>query len=317
MKRFYRIVAILLAALSLAACGKVQPTPKETEETMDIYQKTDPAADDRLNLLMIGNSGCYYYVEELYGMLEAAGIPANVCNVYYDGCKLSQHWTWWKNKEARYQYFITNEDGRIKAGDGVDLEWCLQQHNWDVISLQEGGFADLRAVSTEDAIGERDIYLKELYGYLREQFPKSRLLWNQSSAYQIGYNRKFAITSIEDQRKDSEVHRNFALAICERYGVERVPKGDAYQLVREAGYDNLCARFGKGNNNEGDFYHDGDWGGGQLLTACVWYEVLTGKSCLDNAYRPEYSYQGQTYTLTEDLVAMLKEHAHAAVSAMS
>lgn len=140
---------------------------------MDIYQKTDPAADDRLNLLMIGNSGCYYHVEELYGMLEAAGIPANVCNVYYDGCKLSQHWTWWKNKEAHYQYFITNENGRVKAGEGVDLEWCLQQHNWDMISLQAGGFASIRTVSTEDAIGERAIYLKELYGYLREQFPMS------------------------------------------------------------------------------------------------------------------------------------------------
>lgn len=317
MKHTLRLAALLLAALMLTACGNTQPSNTETEETMDIYQKTDPAADDRLNLLMIGNSGCYYHVEELYGMLEAAGIPANVCNVYYDGCKLSQHWTWWKNKEAHYQYFITNENGRVKAGDGVDLEWCLQQHNWDVISLQEGGFASIRTVSTEDAIGERAIYLKELYGYLREQFPMSRLLWHQSSAYQIGYNRKFAITSIEDQRKDTEIHRNFALAVCERYGVDRIPKGDAHQLVREGGYDNLCARLGKGNNNEGDYYHDGDWGGGQLLTACVWYEVLTGKSCLDNTYLPEYTYAGQTYTLADDLVLTLKTCAHQAVADMN
>lgn len=47
-----------------------------------------------MNILMIGNSGCHYYVEELYGMLEAAGTQANVCNVYYDGCKLEQHWKW-------------------------------------------------------------------------------------------------------------------------------------------------------------------------------------------------------------------------------
>lgn len=316
MKYFLRMFCVFLAVVMLTACT-AKPTPQETEATMDIYQKSDPAADDRLNILMIGNSGCYYYVEELYSMLESAGIQANVCNVYYDGCKLSQHWTWWKNKEAHYQYFITNENGRVKAGDGVDLEWCLQQQNWDVISLQEGGFADMRSVSTEDAINQRHIYLKELYGYLREQFPMSRLCWQQSSAYQIGYNRKFAITSIEDQRKDTQVHRDFALAVCERYGVERIPRGDASQMVREAGYDNLCARLGKGNNNEGDFYHDGDWGGGQLLTACVWYEVLTGKSCLDNTYRPEYTYQSQVYTLTEELVQTLKTCAHKAVAQMA
>ena len=51
----------------------------------DIYQKSDPAEDDVLNLLMIGSSFCYYYVEELYGMLDAVGIKANICNVYYSG----------------------------------------------------------------------------------------------------------------------------------------------------------------------------------------------------------------------------------------
>ena len=37
--------------------------------------------EKKLNLLMIGSSFCYYYVEELFGMLEAVGIPANICNV--------------------------------------------------------------------------------------------------------------------------------------------------------------------------------------------------------------------------------------------
>lgn len=278
----------------------------------NIYQKSNPAEDDVLNILMIGNSGCYYYVEELYGMLDAAGIKANVCNVYYDGCKLSQHWTWWKNGEAHYQYFITNENGRVKT-EGVDLEWCLQQLNWDVISLQEGGMVALRAVATEDAIQERDIYLKELYGYLREQFPQSQLYWQQGSAYQVGYNRKFSINSIEEQRQDTKVHRDFAIAVCEKYDVIRIPKGDAAMMVREAGYDNLCARLGIGNNNEGDYYHDGDWGGGQYLTACVWYEVLTGLSCSDNSYRPEYTAQGQLFTLADDLVKLIQESSHRAV----
>ena len=84
-----------------------------------------------MNILMIGNSLCYYYVEELYGMLEATGIKANVCNVYYSGCSIAQHWAWWKSGEANYDFFVTNENGRVKT-TSTDLEWCLQQQNWDV-----------------------------------------------------------------------------------------------------------------------------------------------------------------------------------------
>ena len=283
---------------------------------MNIYQKSDPASDGTMNILMIGNSGCYYYVEELYGMLEATGIQANVCNVYYDGCKLEQHWKWWKNKEAHYQYFITNGNGRVKTED-VDLEWCLQQQNWDMISLQDGGFAAMRTLSTADAIHQREIYLTELYGYLREQFPQSRLYWHQASAYQVGYNRAFTITSIEDQRKDTQIHRDFAIAVCEKYQVGRIPRGDAPMIVREAGYDNLCARLGKGVNNEGDYYHDGDWGGGQFLTASVWFEIATGQSCIGNTYRPVYEHQLQQYTLTEELVTLFQSAAHEAVAAVA
>ncbi len=317
MKKLFPIlVATLLLTLFLAACSQQAEITETEPKNMNIYQKDDPAKDDVLNILMIGNSGCYYYVDELYGMLYAAGIKANVCNVYYDGCKLSQHWKWWKSKESHYDYFITNENGRVKTAS-CDLDWCLQQQNWDVISLQEGGMAELRTVSTEEAVQARDIYLKELYGYLREQFPHSGLYWHEGSAYQIGYNRKFSINTIEEQRQDTKMHRDFALAICEKYNVIQIPRGDAAMMVREAGYDNLCARLGIGNNNEGDFYHDGDWGGGQFLTACVWFEMLTGQSCLTNSYRPVYNYQGQEYTLDDALVTTLQESAHKAVEQMN
>ena len=321
MKKFLCITALALLLGLLTGCSQEakseQPATEETEATMDIYQKSNPDEDDVMNILMIGNSGCYYYVEELYGMLESVGIKANVCNVYYDGCKLSQHWTWWKSGEAKYDYYMTNENGRIKPKDDkVNLEWCLQQQNWDFISLQEGGFAALRAVATVDVIQERDLYLKELYGYLREQFPQSKLFWHQASAYQIGYSRTFTISSIEDQRKDTKVHKDFAIAVSERYGVDWIPRGEAAMLVREAGYDNLCARLGKGENHEGDYYHDGDWGGGQLLTASVWFEILTGQSCIGNTYRPLYTHGTQEFTLDEELVTLLQNCAHEAVASI-
>ena len=317
MKRIICLLCLLVTVFSLfTACGNTTKPIDTTEASMkDIYQKSNPAEDDVLNILLIGNSGCYYYVEELHGMLLASGIKSNVCNVYYDGCKLSQHWTWWKNGESRYDYFITNENGRVKT-EGVGLEWCLQQQNWDVIALAPGGQADIRSNTVETFIEKRHSYLFDLYGYFREQFPYAKLYWQQPSAYQVGYARSFTITSLADQQKDTKIFREISIAVSEKYMVGWVPRGDAAMIVREGGYDNLCARLGKGENNAGDNYHDGDWGGGQFLTASVWFEVLTGQSCIGNTYRPDYNQGGIDYSLAEDLVNTLQEAAHKAVENM-
>lgn len=274
----------------------------------NIYQKSDPAQDDTLNILMIGNSLCYYYVEELYGMLKAAGIKANVCNVYYSGCTVKQHWTWWKSGEANYDYFITNEEGRVKT-EGTNLEWCLQRQNWDVISLQDHNVQDPVA-ETEAAKQWRT----ELWGYIKEQFPMSRYLWQQPWSRQVG-NKFYVMESAEKQQKVAEQNRQAAMIVCKEQNLERVNSGDAWQIVRkEHGYDKLCARIGKGENHEGDNGHDGDWGGGQYLTACVWFEVVTGQSCIGNTYRPKYiTADSQDLSLSEDMIQMLQQSAHKAV----
>ena len=144
----------------------------------------------------------------------------------------------------------------------------------------------------------------------------STLLWQQNSAYQIGYNKTFEVTSLEDQEKDTKAFREFSVAVQEKYGMDWIPRGEAALLMRQRGYDKLCARLGYGTNHEGDYYHDGDVGGGQYLTACVWYEMLTGNSCIGNSYRPEYVYKGEQFVLDEELITKLQQAAHDAVEAL-
>lgn len=71
----------------------------------------------------------------------------------------------------------------------------------------------------------------------------------------------------------------------------------------------MTARLGV-NGNLGDMYHDGDIGGGQYLTASVWFEILTGRSCIGNTYRPDYE-------LSEEKIAALQQAAHEAVAMMN
>lgn len=306
MKKYICIFLTLAILIGASACSAQPEVPTTTEAiNMNILQKTDPAEDDILNLLMIGNSFCYYYPDELFGMAQAAGIKMRICNVYYSGCTLEMHYDWWKNQQRNYRFITHDENGRSEA-ESVGLEDCLKHQNWDVISLQEAS-GKQRTGTVAEAMLPTQTQRTALLNLLQTQFPKSRILWHQTWAYQIGYDRNgYSMTTPAQQKQVTELTRGYALAVCKEFGIERVPTGEAWQLVRDGGYDNLCARLAI-NNGEGDYYHDGDIGGGQYLNACVWFEILTGKSCVGNTFRPDYA-------LDEQLVQTLQAAAHTVVS---
>ncbi|MBE6713301.1 MAG: DUF4886 domain-containing protein [Ruminococcaceae bacterium] len=311
---------ILLLSSLLSACSPALETPPSKQaitatETAtqttekkepEIIQKSDPKADDTVNVLMIGNSGCYYYVEELYGIAKAAGIKMKVCNLYYSGCPLEKHWTWWKLNEKKYQYFETDENGRIGYSN-YSLNMALQSENWDMISLQEA-FSPNKAKDRELCFSNCEPYMKDLTAYLREQFPQSKLFWHQTWSYEVGYNRdNGVIDSPEAQEAHHQTVRDVSLHLCKTYDLQRIPVGDAWQIARRDPVigDRLCHKKGA----VGDFLHDGDTGGGQYLNGCVWFEVLTGQSCIGNTWRPDY-------VLSEEMIAALQQDAHRAVEEM-
>ncbi len=285
----------------------IQKEPEEKQEETEektIMQESDPAEDDVINVLMIGNSFCYYYVEELYGIAKAAGVNMKVCNVYYSGCKLSQHWTWWKTNESHYQYFETNHQGRRKISELTNLNYCLSRENWDVISFQQS--SAMVRTTIENAKENSYKYLTDLLNYTREQFPQSKFYWHHTWAYQVGYDKGgFTVDTKEKQTAMSDLLREFAIGLCQDFSLPRIPSGDAWAYARQDARvgDVLCNRGEKSDN-----YHDGDEGGGQYLNACVWFETLTGKSCIGNTWRP------QNYTLSEAKIAALQEAAHRAVA---
>lgn len=322
MKKLCLLFAFIFLFLSFASCSSgleavteeanpsvttKKPIEKKTKETKDaIMQEYDPAEDDEFNVLMIGSSSCYYYVEELYGIADAADIDMKVCNAYYSGCSLENHWRWWKNYEANYQYFETDERGRIKY-ENYSLRQCLARENWDIISLQQ---SPVRLLHTdfEKAHKEADAYAKALMKFLKEQFPQSEFFWHQLWAWEMGADHAgMVMDSKEKQQGMADFLHQFAIEMSEMLDVTRVPTGDAWQKVRHNPVigEVLCER-----TNKNDHYHDGDVGGGQYLNACVWFETITGQSCLDNTWRPK------NYNLDEKKIPLLQKAAHEAVAEM-
>lgn len=330
-----RVAALLLAlfCLSSASCSNsLAPlteedvpqvsTTKKQEEKKEEYETAetvfeDPKEDEELNILLIGNSYSYYWCDELYGMLAAAGHEeAKVYNVYYSGCKLYQHWNWLVNHESNYQLFCNDRDGRRKE-EGVGMTYCLSRENWDVISFQQSGSYVYGTNGSEENLRNSVAeHLPLLYDYIRERFPMAKYYWLQSWVHEIGDGAK-GLKTLEEQRTITAWQRNVAKEVCDKYGFTRVPCGDAWEdvrhdpAIRAKGYT-LTTRVQKGKQID-DFSHDGDMGGGQYLNACVWFEKLLGQSCVGNSFRPKYTLEGEDVSLSEETIALLQKTAHEAV----
>ena len=250
-----------------------------------------PEKDDTIDILMIGSSFCTYYVEEMWRIANASGVKLRVCNVYYSGCPLSKYYTDWVNGTAAYQFYETTGTTRTSFPGSKSLEWCLAQGDWDVISMQEYSGNVRRSTDGQAHLDKCDPYTDALFPYITSSFPDAKFYFHQSWSFQIGYVRDQPhVLDAAQQAKDAYAQQVFALGLLAKYGDPatsgvkgsefqcmdgRVPTGEAWQLVREGfggytPYDNLCKRTGT-TNNAGDYYHDGDLGGGQYLNALTWF----------------------------------------------
>ena len=323
-----RIMAILLAfGLLLCGCSTLnQPQMQDTQPIPVGIHNADPKEDNALNVLFVSNSTCYYFTDELMGLLNAAGYEdVTLALTYYSGCPIQKHHQWLLEGASNYQFRVLDKDG-LHVYEGYSLEGALQFCNWDVISFDNNA----RSFSSGDvqtSLAQAEPYFGDLYARIKEKLPQSRYFWHEVWANEIGYKLAFEMKTVEQRTQVYNAKKGVMDIMAEKYGLEKVPTGDAWEKVRdlplfrtpheafpEAEQFTLCSRLAKGAFKD-DFTHDGDIGGGQYLNACVWFEVLTGSSCLGNAFRPAYDRNGVDCSLTEEKIGILQKAAHEAVSA--
>ena len=337
-------LALCLLCCSFSACNE-NTTERSPETTMETIPANHPGNDNTLSILMVGNSFCYYYVEELYGMLMANPDPnrgyekVRILNLYYSGCRLDQHLNWWKNNLGTYQLYQTDENGRVEMEPSKQwsLENALKQGHWDYISLQgtvqgasyiSNSLAELSALVAPTA--------EELLNYFHQEHPYAQLLWHRTWPFEVGRISGTYTYTEESLKQYNEGMQNFCDWMCNEFDKDKdydlvlVNSGAAWPIARQENAKletslipvegGLCARLGVRNEktfpyfltnpNAGDGYHEGDIGGAQFLNACVWYETITGQSCLDNPYKP--AKDNGKYELSDEFADLLRNAAHAA-----
>ena len=167
---------------------------------------------------------------------------------------------------------------------------------WDVITFQQHYGSGVTKV---EAAREKLVNADGYFDYLKTNFPNAKLYWHNTWAYQVGFSDAIATTADQKVRQDNI--NMLSQEVADRNGVDQIPGGQAWAIARKTVGDDLC---------KSDLYHDGDVGGGQYLNACIWFEVLTGKSCIGNTWRPD------TYRLDEAKIVGLQQAAHQAVAEM-
>ena len=302
-----------------------------------MMQEDSYKSDSTLRVLMVGNSFCYYYVEELYELLmenPPEGIQeVEIYNLYYSGCNLTQHFTWWKQNAANYDLFKVDASGRQQVG--TDTKWSLEQAltlaEWDYISLQgsaKGGSYMNPALRETTRQGIVEL-AEPLLDRFHELHPHAQLLWQRTWFFEIGrVGSNGYVYTAEDGPKYNAGMQEICDYMCNEfdknkpYDLKMVNTGAAWTEARKLNetanllpYGGLCGRvginkFGDKSLHSGDGYHDGDIGGGQLLNAYVWYMTLTGNTDLSaSQYAPVYKFLNMDCPLSAELIDMLKTAA--------
>ena len=334
MKKLLSVILIFVMAVSVMSLSGCNQT-ESSATTQDNY-----TPDSTLRLLMVGNSYCYYYVEELYELLmenPPEGIEAvEVYNLYYPGCPLTNHLDWWREGEAKYDLFKTDATGRhqIEPVKGWSLDHALMMADWDYISLQGGvsggGFLDENKLAFSmkmvPAIAE------PLFDMFHEKFPHAQLLWHNTWHSEVGRildDDGYIVVEDNSALYDANIKKlgdylSGEFSQKKPYDITVVHSGVAWTKARELNktrqllpYGGLCARLGYAKYGDqlphsGDGFHDGDIGGAQLLNAYMWYMTITGNHDLSgSAYIPTYTYSktGEAFPLSPEMVDMLKEAA--------
>ena len=260
-----------------SSTSKVSTTVKTTSTTA-VSAVPEPEEPQTLYVLSLGNSYAMDAHAYLSRLAEHEGKRIVTVNLYHSGCSLEQHYSFWKNNEAAYQY---EENGKINWNSHVSLADVLPTQKWDVITLQESSYASCGA----DA-WDREI-LGEFLELFAEEQPQARVMIHQTWAYADGYAAHDGKTGGSMQSMWTQIEHYTSLA-AKDMGLDIIPCGHAMFYAQQA-LDN-------GDYTVSSIQRDGShaeeaWG--RYMLALVWYSAIIGE-------KPSNTFDGFVSWFIED-----------------
>ena len=286
MTRRFALLLLTCTALPLGAAEG--PTPKT------------------VRLLTVGNSFSHNATHYLGDLAKAAGDTLVLRELIVGGASMELHW----GKAQAFEKNAKDKQGLYAAGRSLRQE--LQTGTWDVVTIQQA------SIKSHDPTTYRP-FARQLRDYIKQHSPQSEVVLHETWEYRID-DPRFSSKSPKpgEPRTQDEMYEGLAKsyrATAKELGVRLIPVGDAFHIVnRDArwGYRTPASPFNakaakpnelpdqsnslnvgwnwkKLANGKTQLGMDGHHANlaGEYLGACVWYEVLFGKSVQGNTFLPK------------------------------
>ncbi len=282
-----------------------------------------PQTGKTIRLLTVGNSFSANATHYLGGIAKAAGDTLILREDNVGGASMEVHW-----KKAQ----AFEKDPKDKLGlytKGKSLKSDLTSEHWDVITFQQASILSHNLQTYRP-------FAKQLSDYIRALAPDATLLLHETWEYRLDDPRFSAKAPKPDEPKtQDEMYQGLSSAyttIAKELNVKRLPVGDAFHLAnrdKQWGFRPIAPPFDSKKAKPGelpDQAHSLNVGwkwkktgdkntlgmdghhasmAGEYLGACVWYEVIFGKSVENNSFVPE--------GLDAEYAKFLRSTAHRAV----
>ena len=248
-----------------------------------------------IKILAIGNSFSQDAIEHLHGIAKADGVDMIVGNLYIGGCSLEIHWHNASTNAKAYDFYKTAE-----AEKTTSIKEALESEKWDYVTMQQ-------ASGDSGRLDAYYPYINYLSDYVKTYAPLAEQVIHQTWAYEIDSNHPDFNHYDNNQIVMFSALKDAYSQVSGKLGLKLIPCGEAMQKARSTTLFDY-ATGGKSLCRDG--FHASVTLGRYLLAA-VWYEVLTGKSILENSYVPKEWYTDPAPSEKE--IAVLKQCAHEAV----
>lgn len=264
-----------------------------------------PTPGKTVRLLTVGNSFSHNATHYLGDLAKAGGDTLILREDNVGGASMELHW-------SKVQAFEANPADKLgRYTGGKSLKEDLTSASWDFVTIQQA------SIKSHDVATYRP-FAAELSDYIRRQAPGARLLLHETWEYRVDDPRFSAKAPAPGEPKtQDEMYQGLASAyrtIAKELGVTLLPVGDAFHVANRdpkwgfrpaaTPFDAKQARPGElpdqlhslnvgwawkkqpdGKMKLGmDGHHAST--AGEYLGACVWYEVLFGKSVEGDPFVP-------------------------------
>ncbi len=222
----------------------------------EIEQKT-------IRILAIGNSfsnDAMHYAEKIAAEF---GYKTEFLSLYYSGCSLQKHLSYYESGESVYEVYRNGE----KYRGAVSMKTVLNELDYDYITFQQ---ASTYSATWNTFHTEENPYLIDLYNAVKSHQPNAKYYIHQTWGYDASRSDEYSYSSSTAHFKAVEECYDKASNLL---SLPLIKSGKAIQTAKE--YNYLTDDYGAENSMYADQYcHLSNRG--DFIAGCVWVETLFG-----------------------------------------